>query len=85
MNVQNLGLFTPNFPNVFRDYVVSYDRKTRSAHWVFEHLTRDSVRRNDNVDRQRSAFKEDQSLHPYFRSTNEDFKVDTKQSRNLLG
>lgn len=58
-----------------RDYVVSYDRRNRTAAWVFEHLTKESVRRNDAVDRQKSTFAPDQSVHQYFRSTNEDYKV----------
>ena len=58
-----------------RDYVLSYDRRNRTAHWVFEHLTRESVARNDNVDRAKSSFIEDQSIHPYFRSRNSDYKV----------
>ena len=58
-----------------RDYILSYDRRNRTAHWVFEHLTRESVARNDNVDRAKSSFIEDQSIHPYFRSRNSDYKV----------
>ena len=54
---------------------MSYDRRNRTAHWVFEHLTRESVARNDNVDRAKSSFIEDQSIHPYFRSRNSDYKV----------
>jgi len=56
------------------DYILSYDRRNRVAHWVFEHLTAESTRRAENVDRQKSAFEEDKSLHPYFRSTNSDYK-----------
>ena len=41
---------------------------------MFEHLTAESTRRAENVDRQRSAFEEDKSLHPYFRSANSDYK-----------
>ena len=59
----------------YRDFVVSYDRRNRTAHWVFEHLTRASVARNDQVDRQKSIFKEDKSIHQFFRSSNEDYKV----------
>ena len=47
---------------------MSYDRRTRTAHWVFEHLTRESVKRNEAVDRTKSAFSEDNSIHKYFRS-----------------
>ena len=60
---------------VTRDYILSYDRRNRTAHWVFEHLTRESVARNDNVDRTKSSFLEDKSIHPYFRSRNSDYKV----------
>eukprot|EP00095_Tigriopus_kingsejongensis_P002103 maker-scaffold244_size240795-snap-gene-1.43 protein:Tk02103 transcript:maker-scaffold244_size240795-snap-gene-1.43-mRNA-1 annotation:"hypothetical protein AaeL_AAEL002064" len=74
MEIMRFGF--PGLDNVrsHRDYVVSYDRRTRVAHWVFEHLTRDSVKRNDQVDRQKSDFKEDRSIHPFFRSVNQDYK-----------
>ena len=51
-----------------RDYVISYDRRNRTAHWVFEHLTRESVKRNEAVDRTKSEFKEDNSIHRFFRA-----------------
>ena len=63
------------FVYFFRDYVISYDTRNRTAHWVFEHLTKESVRRNDEVDRTKSTFMEDKSLHPFFRSSNLDYKV----------
>ncbi len=55
--------------------MISYDAKNKVPHWVFEHLTRESVRRNEKVDRTKSDFKEDSSIHAYFRATNSDFKV----------
>ena len=58
-----------------RDYILSYDKRNRTAHWVFEHLTRESVARNEEVDRNKSNFVEDSSIHPYFRSKNSDYKV----------
>jgi len=66
----------PGFDNVRsrKDYVISYDTRNRTAHWVFEHLTKESVRRNDEVDRTKSTFMEDKSLHPFFRSSNLDYK-----------
>ena len=66
----------PGFDNIRsrRDYVMSYDSRNRTAHWVFEHLTKESVKRNDQVDRTKSDFKEDTSIHPFFRSTNADYK-----------
>ena len=69
-----------------RDYILSYDRRNRTAHWVFEHITRESVARNEEVDRNKASFAEDQSIHPYFRSKNSDYKVNQKSSRksNIL-
>ena len=58
-----------------RDYVLSYDTRNRTAHWVFEHLTKESLNKNGSVDRGKSDFIEDQSVHPYFRSQNSDYKV----------
>merc|ERR1719357_822795 len=56
------------------DYVLSYDRRNRVPHWVFEHLTRDSVQKTEGVDRAESKFEEDTSQHPFFRSKNSDYK-----------
>lgn len=56
------------------DYVMSYDRRNRTAHWVFEHLTKDSLQRNESVDRSKCEFQEDVDVHPYFRSLNSDYK-----------
>lgn len=66
----------PGFDNIrsFDDYVLSYDRRNRVAHWVFEHLTAENVRKNDEVDRSKCDFVEDDSIHVLFRSTNADFK-----------
>jgi len=66
----------PGLDNIrsHKDYVVSYDRRNRTPHWVFEHLTKESVTRNDSVDRSKSSFIEDSSIHPFFRSKNSDYK-----------
>ncbi|CAG9859193.1 unnamed protein product [Phyllotreta striolata] len=66
----------PGLDNVrsFSDYVLSYDRRNRVAHWVFEHLTKDSVKYNEAVDRSKCDFKPDESIHKYFRSENSDYK-----------
>lgn len=66
----------PSLDNVrsFDDYVLSYDRRNRIAHWVFEHLTKENVRNGEGVDRQTCKFKPDESIHPYFRSQNTDYK-----------
>nr|CAH7768597.1 unnamed protein product [Callosobruchus chinensis] len=66
----------PGMDNVrsFDDFVLSYDRRNRVAHWVFEHLTAEKVKRNDDVDRSKCDFKPDESIHPFFRSLNSDYK-----------
>lgn len=51
----------------FDDYVLSYDRRNRVPHWVFEHLTKESLIYNESVDRSKCEFTEDASMHPYFR------------------
>lgn len=56
------------------DYVLSYDRRNRTAHWVFEHLTKESLVKNDKVDRSKCEFHEDPLIHPYFQSRNSDYK-----------
>ena len=65
----------PSVPNirVFDGFVLSYDRRNRSANWVLEHLTRDQVVRKDGVVRDKCEFVEDGSVHPLFRATNKDF------------
>lgn len=46
----------PGMDNIrsYSDYVLSYDRRNRVAHWTFEHLTPQSVDANDQVDRSKS-------------------------------
>ncbi|PSN35568.1 Endonuclease G [Blattella germanica] len=43
----------PGFDTIrsFDDYVLSYDKRTRVPHWVFEHLTKESLAYNESVDR----------------------------------
>ncbi|VDM98816.1 unnamed protein product [Thelazia callipaeda] len=66
----------PGFDNLctFEDYVLSYDRRNRIAHWVVEHLTPDRMGYDPSVDRSLCNFHEDPSIHPYFKSTNLDYK-----------
>uniref|UniRef100_A0AC35FHT4 Endonuclease n=1 Tax=Panagrolaimus sp. PS1159 TaxID=55785 RepID=A0AC35FHT4_9BILA len=65
----------PGFDNLrtYEDFVLSYDRRTRTAHWVIEHLTPDRMTYDASVDRGKCAFMPDNSIHEYFRSTNEDY------------
>ncbi|XP_053966663.1 endonuclease G, mitochondrial [Anastrepha ludens] len=58
----------------YSDFVLSYDRRNRVPHWVFEHLTPESVARNDAVDRSKCDFRADESIHPYFRAQNTDYR-----------
>lgn len=66
----------PGLDNIrsYSDYVLSYDKRNRVAHWVFEHLTADNAKHNESVDRSKCMFKPDDSIHPYFRSLNTDYK-----------
>ncbi|KAG7209321.1 hypothetical protein KM043_015432 [Ampulex compressa] len=58
----------------YDDFVLSYDRRNRVAHWVFEHLNKDRLQYNTEVSRSNCEFKPDLSIHPYFRSENTDYK-----------
>lgn len=66
----------PGMDNIrsYSDYVLSYDRRNRVAHWVFEHLTAEGVKSSAGVDRSKCDFKPDESIHPFFRSQNSDYK-----------
>ena len=66
----------PNLDNVrfYEDYVVSYDRRNRTAHWVFEHIKADHCQMVEGVCREKCNFKEDESVHPFFRASNTDYK-----------
>uniref|UniRef100_A0A914D6Y9 Endonuclease n=1 Tax=Acrobeloides nanus TaxID=290746 RepID=A0A914D6Y9_9BILA len=66
----------PGFDNLrtYDDFVLSYDRRTRTAHWVMEHLSPDRMVYDPSVDRSKCEFRADESIHPYFRSLNEDYK-----------
>uniref|UniRef100_A0A0N4ZKK9 Endonuclease n=1 Tax=Parastrongyloides trichosuri TaxID=131310 RepID=A0A0N4ZKK9_PARTI len=65
----------PGFENlrVYEDFVLSYDRRTRTAHWVLEHLTPERMKRDPKVDRNLCQFQPDTSIHKYFQSQNSDY------------
>ena len=42
---------------------------------MLEHLTPDRMEYDKSVDRSKCQFRSDESMHPFFRSTNQDFKV----------
>ncbi|XP_064649644.1 endonuclease G, mitochondrial-like [Lineus longissimus] len=57
------------------DYVLSYDKKNRVPHWVYEHLSRTKMNVPKNLtDRNQSEFLPDRAIHRYFRATNEDYQ-----------
>ncbi|KPJ07662.1 Endonuclease G, mitochondrial [Papilio machaon] len=66
----------PGMDNIrsYDDFVLSYDRRNRVPHWVFEHLTKKHIEKNDQVDRSKCDFTPDESIHPFFRSQNSDYK-----------
>ncbi|XP_065104442.1 endonuclease G, mitochondrial-like [Paramisgurnus dabryanus] len=53
-------------------YVISYDPRNRTAAWVIEQLNAETL--TGTSDRTLSEFKEDDSVHVYHRSSNEDYK-----------
>ena len=59
----------PGMDNIrsYSDFVLSYDRRNKVAHWVFEHLRPPALEKNDAVERAKCDFKADESVHPYFR------------------
>uniref|UniRef100_A0A0M3IEC5 Endonuclease n=1 Tax=Ascaris lumbricoides TaxID=6252 RepID=A0A0M3IEC5_ASCLU len=65
----------PGFDNLrtFEDYVLSYDQRNRTAHWVVEHLCPSRMVYDPSVDRSKCAFRADESIHEYFRSQNDDY------------
>lgn len=53
-------------------YSLSYDFRTRNAHWIYERLTADSLK--GNADRSHFQFTEDGLIPELFRSTLKDYK-----------
>lgn len=72
--IMRFGFPSTDAIRVYGDYILSYDRRNRTANWVFEHLTEESIKRNDKVDRSKCEFTEDEGIHPFFRSQNTDYK-----------
>ncbi|CAI5438579.1 unnamed protein product [Caenorhabditis angaria] len=66
----------PGFDHIrsYEDFVLSYDRRTRNAHWTLEHLVPERLVRAKDVDRAKSEFRPDTSMHSFFRAENEDFR-----------
>jgi DNA/RNA endonuclease G (NUC1) len=66
-------LSTQTIRSLDPSFAVCYDRRTRVPLWTLEHLTRETITMGQNVDRGNSIFREDNHIHPFFRSTNQDY------------
>ncbi|XP_076454559.1 endonuclease G, mitochondrial-like [Babylonia areolata] len=66
----------PNFDNVrfFEDHVVAYDRRNKTPYWVFEHIKGENCNEVEGIARENCKFEEDESVHPFFRAKNSDYK-----------
>ncbi|KAI6191612.1 Endonuclease [Aphelenchoides bicaudatus] len=66
----------PGYDNLrtYSDFIVSFNRQTRNAHWVMEHLTSACLEYDSAIDRSKSKFMPDETVHAYFRTQNEDFR-----------
>jgi DNA/RNA endonuclease G (NUC1) len=72
LSTQTIRRLDPNF-------AVCYDQRTRVPLWTIEYLTRETITMGKNVDRGNSIFREDKYIHPYFRSSNQDYSGKLKQ------
>ncbi|ALC48254.1 Tengl4 [Drosophila busckii] len=59
--------------HIYRNFVLSYDRRNRIAHWVCEHLARDKLDCDDPVVHKPSEFLVDTSIPLLFRASARDF------------
>lgn len=55
------------------EFVSCYDRATRNPYWVVEHITSESIRRADGVQRSKSFFRENESIPAKFRARLRDY------------
>jgi len=67
------GLPSKDNIRLFNDFIISYDRRLRAPIWVLEHLTPAKLSYNEEVTRKKSTFREDSTLHEYFRAKLADF------------
>ncbi|CAG2170084.1 unnamed protein product [Oppiella nova] len=58
---------------VFDNFILAYDRRHRTAHWVLEHMSREHLDADHPYDRSGIEFFEDHVVHDYWRSTNQDY------------
>ncbi len=72
LSTQTIRKLDPNF-------AICYDQRTRVPLWTIEHLKRETIKMGKNVDRGNSIFREDNRIHPFFRSTNQDYSGKLKR------
>lgn len=56
-----------------QEFISCYNRATRNPYWVIEHITKDSIKSVDGVNRKRSIFKEDENIPFKFRNKLRDY------------
>ncbi|EGV65065.1 nuclease [Yamadazyma tenuis] len=56
-----------------QEFVSCYDRAKRNPYWIVEHITRDSIKSTQGVDRKKSVFREDEQIPVKFRNRLRDF------------
>uniref|UniRef100_A0A1D1XKQ0 Endonuclease n=1 Tax=Anthurium amnicola TaxID=1678845 RepID=A0A1D1XKQ0_9ARAE len=54
-------------------YIVSYNRRLRHPNWVLEHITEETLKRGEGVDRSKSRFLEDLDIPEKFRAKLTDY------------
>lgn len=73
------GFYKYGFPGPIHDlhtrqeFISCYDRAKRNPYWVVEHLTKESLMKQGEVDRKKSIFKEDEAIPVTFRSRLRDY------------
>lgn len=56
-----------------QEFISVYDRQKKNPYYVVEHITKDSIKSSNGVDRKKSIFKEDEKIPFKFRSKLRDF------------
>lgn len=70
---RRFGLPSKDNIRLFNDFIVSYDRRLRAPGWVIEHLTPEKLKYREGGPGRRENFKEDTTIHQYFRAQLKDF------------
>ncbi|KAH8419324.1 hypothetical protein KR222_005366 [Zaprionus bogoriensis] len=59
---------------IYSDFVLSYDRRNRVAHWVCEHLQLENIQSQQGVRRGHASYRADLRVPSTFRSTLADYR-----------